>query len=147
MKLGIVGWRGMVGAVLLKRMIEENDFTSFDTTFFSTSQKGELGPKIPTQEELPLKDAYSIPDLLAQEIILTSQGSEYTKKLHGELRSKGWDGYWIDASSALRQEPSSVLVLDPFNGTQIRSSLKNGRKDFIGANCTVSLMLMAIGFI
>ena len=144
-KLGFVGWRGMVGSVLMERMQQEKDLLHFETSFFSTSQKGQLGPEVLHQQRRPLLDAFDFESLAQQDILLSCQGSEYTQKIHGELRKKGWQGYWIDAASALRQEDSSLLVLDPFNASSIREARKQGKKDFIGANCTVSLMLMAIG--
>lgn len=141
--LGIIGWRGMVGSVLLQRMAEENDFANFRTHFFSTSQAGKDAPT-KLNAEAKLLDAYDIDSLLSMDIIITAQGSDYTQKIHGQLRNSGWAGFWIDAASSLRYEESSTLILDPVNRDVIDSALAEGKKDFIGANCTVSTMLMGI---
>lgn len=147
-----VGWRGMVGSVLMDRMRTEGDFHGFDASFASTSQAGEPGPDLDPdsgpgvdKEAPPLKDAYDIEMLSGMDIIVTCQGSDYTKKVHPELRKRGWTGYWVDAASALRMSDSSIIVLDPVNRPVIDNALHNGVHDFIGGNCTVSLMLMAIG--
>ncbi|MGZ3789332.1 MAG: aspartate-semialdehyde dehydrogenase [Bacteriovorax sp.] len=145
MKLGIVGWRGMVGQVLMERMLRESDFNHFETTFFSTSQKGENNPVLAPNTNPKLQDAFDIESLKKMDIVLTCQGGDYTKKVHSELRASGFKGYWIDAASTLRMEESAVIVLDPVNREVIKSALKNNQKDFIGGNCTVSLMMMAIG--
>jgi aspartate-semialdehyde dehydrogenase len=134
----------MVGSVLMGRMREENDFTGFEPTFFSTSQAGQPGPDIGGQAP-PLVDATDLHRLAAQDIILSCQGSAYTKEIHPALRSSGWRGYWIDAASALRMADTSVIVLDPVNRAVIDEALASGVKDYIGGNCTVSLMLMALG--
>jgi len=141
-KLGLIGWRGMVGSVLMDRMRQENDFELFETTFFSTSQVGDPAPT--ESNDKSLKDAFSINDLSEMDIILTCQGGDYTKEVHPKLRGSGWKGFWVDAASALRMEEESVLVLDPINLQEIKSALEEGKKDFVGANCTVSLMLLAL---
>ena len=144
MILGMVGWRGMVGSVLTNRMREENDFAFADKViFYSTSNPGGAAPALPNGEPV-LLDANKIDDLARCDVILTCQGGDYTKAIHPQLRAAGWKGYWIDAASALRMEPNAVIVLDPVNDAVIRESLKNGGVDFIGGNCTVSLMLMAM---
>ena len=141
MKVGIVGWRGMVGSVLLQRMMEENDFAGIEPVFFTTSQAGQPAP----MNAGTLKSASDIEELKKLDIILTCQGGDYTKAIHPELRKQGWNGYWIDAASTLRMEDNAVIILDPVNRNVIDSALANGQKDFIGGNCTVSLMLMALG--
>ena len=147
MKLGIVGWRGMVGQVLMERMLAENDFAHFETTFFTTSQKGQKNPffsQVKNSTE-NLQDAYDLDLLKQMDIILTCQGGDYTKEVHGKLKSQGFKGFWIDAASTLRMEKDSVLVLDPVNLKLLQNSIKNGTRDFIGSNCTVSLMMLSIG--
>ena len=144
MKVGLVGWRGMVGSVLMQRMVEENDFAGVTPVFFSTSQAGQEAPDF-GQGSGTLEDASDITKLAEQDIIITCQGGDYTKDVHPKLRASGWDGYWIDAASSLRMDNDAVIILDPINRDVIDSALKNGCKDFIGGNCTVSLMLMAIG--
>ena len=141
MKVGIVGWRGMVGSVLLQRMEEENDFAGIEPVFFSTSQTGQAAP----MNTGTLKNASDIAELKKLDIILTCQGGDYTKAIHPELRKQGWNGYWIDAASTLRMEDNAVIILDPVNRNVIDAALAKGQKDFIGGNCTVSLMLMALG--
>ena len=141
MKVGIVGWRGMVGSVLLQRMQEENDFTHIEPVFFSTSQAGQAAPL----NAGTLKDASDLAELQKLEMIVTCQGGDYTKAIHPELRKAGWQGYWIDAASTLRMEKDAVIILDPVNRNVIDAALARGQKDFIGGNCTVSLMLMALG--
>ena len=144
-RVGIIGWRGMVGSVLMNRMMEEKDFNNIsDPVFFSTSQAGEEGPNFGKGSSI-LKDAEDIDQLKQMEVILTCQGSEYTKKIFKKLRNSGWNGYWIDAASHLRMEESSTIILDPINENIILKSLKSGKKEFIGGNCTISCMLMAIG--
>ncbi len=142
-KVGIIGQRGMVGSVLMDRMREENDFADIDAFFFSTSQVGQKAPTEACEENL--LDAMSIDQLKEMEVILTCQGGDYTNKIHGPLRDSGWKGIWIDAASTLRMNADSCLVLDPINSSVIRDSLNRGIVDFAGANCTVSLLLMAIG--
>lgn len=144
MKVGFVGWRGMVGSVLMGRMIEENDFSAFDSVFFTTSNIGGQGPDI-GQDIGPLKDASNIAELAKMDVIISCQGGDYTQSVFKPLRESGWAGFWIDAASTLRMEADSVIVLDPVNSSVINTALNNGVKDFIGGNCTVSLMLMAIG--
>lgn len=141
---GLIGWRGMVGSVLMDRMKMEEDFKYINATFFTTSQAGEMGPLV-NGVASPLQDAYDFDALYAMDIILTCQGGDYTKKMHSLLRNKGWSGYWIDAASALRTDKRSVIILDPVNLPMIESSIHDGVKDFIGGNCTVSLMLMGLG--
>lgn len=143
-KVGFIGWRGMVGSVLMGRMLEENDFRDYEPIFFTTSQVGQKGPDVDL-ETPPLQDAYDLEKLKALDIIVTCQGSGYTKKVYPELRQLGWSGYWVDAASALRMEETSVIVLDPVNRHVIDKALDQGLKDYIGGNCTVSLMLMALG--
>lgn len=143
-KVGFVGWRGMVGSVLMGRMREEKDFAGYEPTFFTTSQVGQKGPDVGLDTP-PLQDAFDVEKLQALDIIVTCQGSGYTKEIYPLLRKNGWQGYWIDAASALRMEDTSVIVLDPVNRDVIDAALVGGIKDFIGGNCTVSLMLMAIG--
>jgi len=142
MKLGFVGWRGMVGSVLLQRMREENDFAGIEeTVFFTTSQMGQPAP----MDAGTLQDASDISLLKKLDIILTCQGGDYTKAIYPELRKSGWKGFWIDAASTLRMEPDAVIILDPVNRNVIDNALAKGIKDYIGGNCTVSLMLMALG--
>ncbi len=143
-QVGFVGWRGMVGSVLMQRMYEEEDFSLIDPVFFSTSQKGEAGPDIGKSIPL-LKDAYDLNELAAMDVIVSCQGGDYTNKIAKELRQTGWQGYWIDAASALRMNDDAVIILDPVNMPVIKQALQDGVKNYIGGNCTVSLMLMAIG--
>ncbi len=143
-KVGLVGWRGMVGSVLMQRMRDENDFDHIDPVFFTTSQPGQPGPNV-GKDVPPLKDAKSIDELKAMEVIITCQGGDYTEVVYPQLRKAGWDGYWIDAASTLRMEDEAIIVLDPVNLDVIKNGLANGTKTFVGGNCTVSLMLMAIG--
>ena len=143
--VGLVGWRGMVGSVLIQRMRDEKDFAGITPVFFSTSNAGGNAPSFDGIEAGPLKDAHDIDALAACDVIITCQGGDYTKQVHHPLRNRGWDGYWIDAASTLRMEDNSVIILDPVNRQVIDKALADGTKDFIGGNCTVSLMLMAIG--
>ena len=143
-KLGIVGWRGMVGSVLVERMQAEGDFAHVETTLFSTSQAGEAAPAFAGSGKT-LQDAHNLDALAAMDIILTCQGGDYSKAIHPQLRARGWDGYWIDAASALRMDDRAVIILDPVNRHVIDAAIRDGKKDFIGGNCTVSLMLMALG--
>lgn len=143
-KLGMIGWRGMVGSVLMQRMREENDFSLVEPVFFTTSQKGLPAPNV-GQGESVLLDAKNVEELSGMDVIITCQGGDYTKDVYPKLRAAGWQGYWIDAASALRMENASVIVLDPVNRHVIDEALANGVKDFIGGNCTVSLMLLALG--
>ncbi len=143
-KTGFVGWRGMVGSVLMERMREESDFKDIEPIFFTTSQAGQKGPDVGVETPL-LQSAFDIDALAQMDIIVTCQGGDFTKKVYPELRKSGWQGYWIDAASALRMEENSISVLDPVNSKVIEDGLANGVKDYIGGNCTVSLMLMALG--
>jgi aspartate-semialdehyde dehydrogenase len=144
-RVGFVGWRGMVGSVLMNRMLEENDFATIDEpVFFTTSQVGQAGPEI--GKAIPtLKDATDIDELKQMEAIVTCQGGSYTNEIYPRLRAAGWQGYWIDAASSLRMKDHTIIVLDPVNDAVIRNGLAGGVKDYIGGNCTVSLMLMALG--
>jgi aspartate-semialdehyde dehydrogenase len=145
MKTGFVGWRGMVGSVLMQRMIEENDFALVDAHFFSTSSAGGPGPKLAGRDTPPLKDANSIDALRAMDIIITCQGGDYTNDIYPKLRAAGWDGYWIDAASALRMKDDAVIILDPVNRHVIDNALARGVKNYIGGNCTNSILLMGVG--
>ena len=142
-RVGIIGWRGMVGSVLMERMRDENDFQDFESLFFSTSQAGQAGPEIggTTYELLDAHDVGLLKDL---DVILSCQGGSYTSKVYPQLRGGGWQGYWIDAASTLRMEKDSIIVLDPVNRKVIDQGLADGTKDYIGGNCTVSLMLMGL---
>ncbi|MFK7962573.1 MAG: aspartate-semialdehyde dehydrogenase [Burkholderiaceae bacterium] len=140
LKVGLVGWRGMVGSVLMQRMHEEQDFSHFNPVFFSTSN---AGGKAPFGDE-PLADAGDLKALSAMDIVLTCQGGDYTKAINGALRDAGWKGYWLDAASTLRMADDSVVVLDPLNRHVIDQALSGGTRDFIGGNCTVSLMMLAL---
>lgn len=142
--VGIVGWRGMVGSVLLDRMRAENDFEHFDPVFFSTSQAGQTGPDV-GKGAAPLRDANDIKQLSEMDMIVTCQGGDYTTEIHGKLRKSGYKGLWIDAASSLRMADSATIILDPVNRKNVDQALQNGCLDFIGGNCTVSLMLMAMG--
>ena len=144
MRTGFIGWRGMVGSVLMQRMREEKDFDLIEPVFFTTSQTGQPGPNV-GKDVPPLKDARDIAELSTMEVIISCQGGSYTEEIYPKLRASGWKGYWIDAASSLRMEDESVIVLDPVNMDVIKDSLAKGGKTFIGGNCTVSLMLMAIG--
>ena len=143
LRVGIVGWRGMVGSVLVQRMREERDFDHVEPVFFSTSQAGGKGPAI-GKEAGPVKDAMDIAALKALPVIISCQGSDYTGEIHPQLRQQGWKGYWIDAARTLRMEDDAVIILDPVNMPLIKKSLTDGIKNFIGGNCTVSLMLMGM---
>ena len=144
-KLGLVGWRGMVGSVLMQRMVEERDFDYVEPVYFSTSSVGEKGPTFGGKEGGVLHDAKSIETLKQMDIIITCQGGDYTKEIFPKLRASGWNGHWIDAASSLRMEKDAVIVLDPVNLNVIKDSLSQGGKNWIGGNCTVSLMLMGLG--
>jgi aspartate-semialdehyde dehydrogenase len=143
-RVGLVGWRGMVGSVLMQRMREEQDFQHFEPVFFTTSNPGGKGPDI-GREVPPLRDAMSVDALKAMDVIVTCQGGDYTKDIYPQLRRAGWNGYWIDAASTLRMKDEAIIVLDPVNLNVIRDGLAKGVKTYVGGNCTVSLMLMAIG--
>lgn len=140
----MIGWRGMVGSVLMQRMREENDFKGVETIFYSTSNTGGHAPE-ESAGGVALQDAYEISRLATCDVLITCQGGEYTTDVYAKLRKHGWRGYWIDAASTLRMDPEAVIILDPVNGSLIRSALKKGTKAFAGGNCTVSLMLMAVG--
>ena len=144
MKTGIVGWRGMVGSVLMERMRAERDFDLIEPVFFSTSQAGGPGPDVGRGSSV-LRDAGDLEALAACDVVLTCQGGDYTNAVHPKLRAAGWKGYWIDAASTLRMKQDAVIVLDPVNRAVIDAALRAGVRDYIGGNCTVSLMLMAIG--
>jgi aspartate-semialdehyde dehydrogenase len=142
-RVGFVGWRGMVGSVLMQRMHAERDFALIEPVFFSTSQVGSLGPFI-GKETAPLKDARSGDELSAMDIVVSCQGSDYTNEMFPRLRALGWHGYWVDAASALRMKDDAVIILDPVNINVIRNALAKGVRNYIGGNCTVSLMLMGM---
>ena len=141
MRVGLVGWRGMVGSVLLDRMQAEGDFELIEPVFFSTSNAGGRAPR----GSEPLLDASDLDALRSMELIITCQGGDYTNDIHPRLRRAGWNGYWIDAASALRMNDDAVIILDPVNKDVIRNALGSGVRSFIGGNCTVSLMMMALG--
>jgi aspartate-semialdehyde dehydrogenase len=142
-RIGFIGWRGMVGSVLLGRMREEGDFKGYEPVFFSTSDAGGAGPDVGL-EIPPLGDAYDIDRLTSLDIIVTCQGGDYTKKVYPEVRKKGFRGFWIDSASSLRLDRDSIIVLDPVNRAVIDSGLSSGIRTYVGGNCTVSLMLMAL---
>ncbi len=144
MRVGLVGWRGMVGSVLMARMREERDFDHIEPVFFSTSQVGAPGPAI-GKEVPPVEDARDLEALMAMEAIVSCQGGDYTSEVFPKLRAAGWRGYWIDAASTLRMSDDAVIILDPINRDLIDRALARGVKNYIGGNCTVSLMLMALG--
>ncbi|HEV7394140.1 MAG TPA: aspartate-semialdehyde dehydrogenase [Burkholderiales bacterium] len=144
MKVGLIGWRGMVGSVLMQRMRAEGDFDLIDPFFFSTSQVGASAPVVGPGRQ-SVKDARSVNDLAQMDVLISCQGGDYTNEIHPKLRTAGWGGYWIDAASALRMRDDAVIILDPVNMDVIRNALASGVKNFIGGNCTVSLMLMAMG--
>ena len=141
-RAGIIGWRGMVGSVLVQRMREERDFDQVEPVFFSTSQAGGKGPDVGTPVE-PVKNAMDVAELKKLPVLISCQGGDYTNEIYPRLRREGWKGYWIDAASALRMNDDAVIILDPVNMPVIERAVAKGVKDFIGGNCTVSLMLMA----
>jgi len=143
MKVGLIGWRGMVGSVLMQRMREEKDFDLIDAVFFTTSNAGGAAPA--EGKGIPLKDAHDINELKAMDAIISCQGGDYTTEIFPKLRAAGWSGYWIDAASTLRMEKDAVIILDPVNLDLIKKSLANGGKNFIGGNCTNSILLMGLG--
>ena len=143
MQVGFVGWRGMVGSVLMERMASERDFELFKSRFFSTSSQGAAAPTVAGGEGR-LRDASELSALGECDVIVTCQGGDYTAATHPRLRGAGWSGYWIDAASTLRMNDDAIIVLDPVNLDVIRAGLARGVRDYIGGNCTVSLMLMAI---
>jgi aspartate-semialdehyde dehydrogenase len=144
LSVGIVGWRGMVGSVLMDRLLGEGDLDGVAPLFFSTTQAGRPGPRIGGEASL-VQDAEDVERLADMDIIISCQGGSYTEAMHPRLRDHGWSGYWIDAASTLRMADHSVIILDPVNRAVIDQALKDGTKDFVGGNCTVSLMLMALG--
>lgn len=144
LKVGLVGWRGMVGSVLMQRMQEENDFAHFEPIFFSTSNAGGKAPVFAGNAG-PLQDANSIAALKQMDVVLTCQGGDYTNEVFPKLREAGWNGYWIDAASSLRMKDDAIIILDPVNMNVIKDGLTKGIKNYVGGNCTVSLMLMALG--
>lgn len=143
-RVGLVGWRGMVGSVLMQRMFEENDFALIEPVFFTTSNVGGQGPDV-GKKNVPLKDARDVGALADMDIIISCQGGDYTTEVFPKLRASGWNGYWIDAASTLRMKEDAVIILDPVNRTVIDRALDQGVKNYIGGNCTVSLMLMGLG--
>ena len=139
MRVGFVGWRGMVGSVLRSRMESEGDLDGIELSYGSTSNPGSLGP-----DGAPLFDANAIDSLAAMDTIVTCQGGDYTSRVHSALRQAGWSGFWVDAASTLRMQPTTTLVLDPVNGAAIEAAIRSGCRDFVGPNCTVSLLLLAL---
>jgi aspartate-semialdehyde dehydrogenase len=144
MRVGLIGWRGMVGSVLMQRMVEEKDFDHIEPVFFSTSQVGIAAPNFGKDAGM-LKDAYDIDALKTLDAIITCQGGDYTNAVYPKLRQAGWKGYWIDAASSLRMADDSIITLDPINFKQIQAEIHGGTRTFVGGNCTVSLMLMGLG--
>jgi aspartate-semialdehyde dehydrogenase len=144
LKVGFIGWRGMVGSVLMQRMLEENDFALIEPQFFTTSQVGGKGPNV-GKDTPALLDAKNINALKVMDVIISCQGGDYTTEIFPQLRNAGWSGHWIDAASTLRMEQDAVIILDPVNRNVIDQALASGGKNWIGGNCTVSLMLMALG--
>ena len=144
-KLGLVGWRGMVGSVLMQRMVEEGDFAHVEPVFFTTSSVGGKAPTLGGKDGGILQDAMSIETLKQMDIIITCQGGDYTKEVFPKLRATGWNGHWIDAASTLRMDKDAVIILDPVNLNVIQDALAKGGRNWIGGNCTVSLMLMGLG--
>ena len=145
MKVGLVGWRGMVGSVLMQRMIDEGDFGHIEPFYFSTSAVGREAPVFAGKEAGTLQDAMSIEALSHLDVVITCQGGDYTKQVFPRLRAAGWRGHWIDAASTLRMHDDAVIILDPVNLDVIKDALSKGGRNWIGGNCTVSLMLMGVG--
>ncbi|WP_075182537.1 aspartate-semialdehyde dehydrogenase [Pantoea sp. 1.19] len=143
--VGLIGWRGMVGSVLMQRMVEEQDFAVIKPVFFSTSQHGQAAPALGGHTAGTLQDAYDLDALRALDIIITCQGGDYTSEVYPRLRASGWQGYWIDAASTLRMQDDAIIILDPVNHQVIKQGLDRGVNTFVGGNCTVSLMLMSLG--
>src|SRR4051812_18711520 len=143
LRVGFIGWRGMVGSVLMQRMREENDFAQIEPTFFSTSNTGGDAPAEANGSKL--KDARDLKELASFEVLVSCQGGDYTKEVYAPLRKSGWKGYWIDAASTLRMADDAIIILDPVNDELIQQSLRKGVRSYIGGNCTVSLMIMALG--
>jgi aspartate-semialdehyde dehydrogenase len=142
-RVGFAGWRGMVGSVLMQRMHAERDFALIEPVFFTTSRVGQMGPFI-GKETAPLQDAMNIGELASMDVIVSCQGGDYTNEIFPQLRASGWKGYWIDAASALRMRDDAVVILDPVNKDLIERALSRGVRNYIGGNCTVSLMLMGM---
>ncbi|MDP8099255.1 aspartate-semialdehyde dehydrogenase [Pasteurella atlantica] len=143
--VGLVGWRGMVGSVLMDRMEQEQDFARFNPIYFTTSQAGQSAPEFGGKQAGQLKNAFDIEELKKLDIVVTCQGGDYTSEVYPKLRATGWNGYWIDAASTLRMKEEAIIVLDPVNQKVIDEGVNKGVKTFVGGNCTVSLMLMALG--
>ena len=143
MKVGLIGWRGMVGSVLMQRMREERDFDLIEAVFFTTSNVGGAAPA--EGRGVPLKDAYDLNELMAMDTLISCQGGDYSTEIFPKLRAAGWNGYWIDAASTLRMEDDAVIVLDPVNLDLIKANIASGGKNFIGGNCTNSILLMGLG--
>lgn len=143
--VGFIGWRGMVGSVLMQRMVEERDFDTIRPVFFSTSLHGQTAPAFTDQAPGTLQNAFDVDALKALDIIVTCQGGDYSNEIYPTLRESGWSGYWIDAASALRMKDDAIIILDPVNQQVISDGLNKGIKTFVGGNCTVSLMLMSLG--
>ena len=144
MQVGLIGWRGMVGSVLVQRMQEERDFDLIAPVFFSTSQAGSPAPAV-GKSVPPVRDARDLASLMDADVLISCQGGDYTSEMHPRLRAAGWNGYWIDAASSLRMKDDAIIVLDPVNQDVIKDALSKGVKNFIGGNCTVSCMLMGLG--
>jgi aspartate-semialdehyde dehydrogenase len=142
--VGLVGWRGMVGSVLMDRMVAERDFDLIEPLFFSTSNKGGKAPAM-ARNETTLQDAFDIEALKRCDIVITAQGGDYTTEIFPKLRAAGWNGHWIDAASSLRMKDDAVIILDPVNLPVIKNALARGGRNWIGGNCTVSCMLMGVG--
>lgn len=142
-KVGLIGWRGMVGSVLVQRMQQENDFGLFEPLFFSTSRVGGCGPDL-GKGRAPVENANDVDALKRADILIACQGSDYTNEIYPRLRAAGWNGYWIDAANALRMNDDAVIILDPVNLALIKTAMKDGCRNFIGGNCTISLMLMGM---
>lgn len=145
MKVGLIGWRGMVGSVLMQRMVEEDDFAHLSPVYFTTSNPGAPAPAFGGKVAGPLQDAFNLEALAAMDTIISCQGGDYTTDVFPRLRAAGWNGYWIDAASTLRMNDDAVIILDPVNGALIESALNQGVKNFIGGNCTNSILLMGVG--
>src|SRR6201985_1274284 len=144
LRVGLIGWRGMVGSVLLQRMPEKNDCAGIEPIFFSTSNAGGVAPS-PAPSGSKLLDAKDLKSLAACDVLISCQGGDYTTEVFAPLRKSGWKGFWIDAASTLRMADDAIIILDPVNDHMIREGLARGTKTFVGGNCTVSLMLMAVG--
>ena len=144
MRVGFVGWRGMVGSVLMQRMLEEQDFARIEPHFFTTSRVGGQGPSV-GRDIAPLADAMSVDALKGMDTLISCQGGDYTRQMHPKLRAAGWNGYWIDAASTLRMQDDAVIVLDPVNRYVIDKALSKGVRNYIGGNCTNSILLMGVG--